>query len=188
VTLPRLATGRLRLEPVTLDHLPLLEQLNADAEVMRFILGRAATAAETRAEWVRRLDDQSDPGRGLGYWAGFADGRFAGWWSASSFQTDRGVAGLGYRLARDAWGRGLATEGARRMVDQAFACADVGRVVASTMAVNLRSRAVLEKAGFFQTRAWVQQWDDPVEGWQQGEVEYTISRRQAGGAGVSRST
>jgi RimJ/RimL family protein N-acetyltransferase len=174
--LTQLVTRRLRLEPVTDQHLPLLADLNADPEVMRHILGRAATADETASEWRPRLDDQSDPGRGLGYWVGFADDGFVGWWSASSFATEPTVAGLGYRLVRAAWGRGLATEGARRMLAQAFAWPDISRVAASTMAINSDSRAVLTKAGLTHTRTWVGEWDDPIEGWELGEVEYQITR------------
>jgi RimJ/RimL family protein N-acetyltransferase len=171
-----LRTARLVLEPVTEDHLPALVELNSDPEVMAFILGRAATPEETYAEWRRRLDHQSDTSRGLGYWAGFEDGEFVGWWSASAFEGHPELSGVGYRLRRDAWGRGLATEGARLMVDRAFADPQVEKVVASTMAVNTASRAVLAKVGFRHTDTWHEEWDDPIPGSEEGEVGYTISR------------
>ena len=93
-----------------------------------------------------RRGPRTDEGRGLGYWAGFAGDEFVGWWSASSFADDSTMSGVGYRLRREAWGRGLATEGGRLMVEQAFAAPYVEKVVASTMAVNAASRAVLAKA------------------------------------------
>ena len=173
-----LHTQRLVLEPVTDEHLPPLVELNSDPEVMAFILGRAATPDETYVEWRRRLDHQSDASRGLGYWAGFADGTFVGWWSASSFEGRPELSGVGYRLRRQAWGRGLATEGARRMVDQAFAVPEVEQVVASTMAVNTGSRRVLEKVGFRHTDSWHERWDDPIPGSEHGEVGYAISRAE----------
>lgn len=176
LTLPLLRTARLDLVPVGEEHLDQLVELNSDPAVMRFLLGRAGTEAETRVEWATRLGAQSDPARGLGYWAGHVDGEFVGWWSASSFVTDAAVAGVGYRLRRTAWGRGYATEGARAMVDQAFACPDVQRVVASTMAVNTASRAVLAKAGMTLVDSWVGTWKDPIEGWEQGEVRYAVER------------
>lgn len=145
---------------------------------MAFILGRAATPAETYAEWRRRLDHQSDATRGLGYWAGLADGSFVGWWSASAFEGRPQLSGVGYRLRREAWGRGLATEGARRMVDHAFTVPEVETVVASTMAVNTGSRRVLEKAGLRHTDTWHETWDEPIPGSEQGEVGYAISRAE----------
>jgi RimJ/RimL family protein N-acetyltransferase len=176
LSLPVLTTDRLRLEPVGAAHADQLEALTADPEVMRFILGRAATPEETRAEWATRLTAQSDADRGLGYWAGFAGEEFVGWWSASSFAGRPAISGVGYRLCRTAWGRGLATEGARAMVAQAFACPAVQRVVASTMAVNTGSRAVLRKIGMVHTETWVREWDEPVPGWEQGEVRYELER------------
>lgn len=176
-----LRTARLVLEPVTAAHLPLLVGLNSDPEVMAFILGRSATADETAAEWRQRLHHQSDPSRGLGYWLGNVDGEFVGWWSASAFERDPSMAGLGYRLARSAWGRGLATEGARAMVGQAFGCSDIQLVSASTMAVNVASRRVLEKAGLQHTGTWVQEWDDPIDGSELGEVRYDVKRGEWAG-------
>jgi RimJ/RimL family protein N-acetyltransferase len=117
--------------------------LNPDPAVMTYIRGRPATPDETAAEWRQRLDHQCDVARGLGYWAGFEDGAFVGWWSASSFEGRREISGVGYRLRASGWGRGLATEGAHEMVRQAFSCLEVDRVVASTVASNAGSRRVL---------------------------------------------
>lgn len=50
-SLPLMATPRLFLRAAARVDLPLLIELNSDAEVMRFQLGRAATAAETEDEW-----------------------------------------------------------------------------------------------------------------------------------------
>ena len=86
------------------------------------------------------------------------------------------LSGVGYRLPRAAWGRGLATEGARALLAQAFACPDVERVEATTMVVNTGSRAVLGKLGMTLVETWVQEWDDPVPGWEQGEVRYALDR------------
>ena len=171
-----LHTDRLRLEPVTDDHLRLLVQLNSDAEVMRFLIGRAATPEETYAEWERRRRDQSDDERGLGYWVGFEGQDLAGWWSASAYAGDPTRAGLGYRLRRQVWGRGLATEGCRAMVDHAFSIPGIERVVAGTMAVNTRSRRVMEKLGMAHVRTWHEDWDDPLPGTEHGEVGYELTR------------
>lgn len=176
--LPDLSTHRLDLRPVTADDLPLMVALNSDPEVMRFLLGRVATPDETRNEWRRRLDHQSDPARGLGYWVGFEDSVFAGWWSASSFEGQPDVSGIGYRLCAASWGRGLATEGAQTMVNQAFTHPAIERVVASTMAINTGSRRVLEKLGMTHTSTSVKKWQKPIPGSEEGEVVYEITRTE----------
>ena len=52
-----------------------------------------------------------------------------------------------YLLAQAAWGRGLATEGARAAVDYGFTQAGLARIVGITMPENIASQRVLEKAG-----------------------------------------
>ncbi len=183
--LPTLTTKRLVLRPVTVDDLPLMVELNADPIVMRFIRGRAATAEETAAEWRQRLERQSDPARGLGYWSGFEAGTFVGWWSASCFAGRPETSGIGYRLGAAHWDRGLATEGARAMIGRAFACADVKQVYASTMAANTGSRRVLEKLGMRHAATWDADEKRDVPGWRDGEVGYQLDRAEwlrAGGA------
>jgi RimJ/RimL family protein N-acetyltransferase len=176
LSLPTLTTDRLRLEPVSDHHFDLLVGLNSDPEVMRFILGRAATPEETCGEWDRRRTTWSDEERGLGYWVGFVNDEFVGWWSASAFAADPTRSGTGYRLPRPAWGRGLATEGARAMIDHAFTVAGVNLVVASTMAVNLPSRRVLTKAGMTHVDTYVGESYDPIPGSELGEVLYELRR------------
>jgi RimJ/RimL family protein N-acetyltransferase len=171
---PTLTTARLRLRPATAADLPLMVDLNRDPAVMANILGRPATPAETEKEWAERLTLRTDPERGLGYWTGYEEDDFVGWWGASSFAADRSVSSIGYRLCRAAWGRGLATEGAVAMVAQAQSAPGVTRVVASTMAVNAVSRRVLEKAGLVHVETTVREWDDPIAGWERGEAGYEL--------------
>lgn len=150
-SLPVLRTERLELRQAHDADLGLLIELNSDPAVMAHIRGRAATPAETRAEWRQRLDHQSVATRGLGYWLGFEGNTFVGWWSASYFAPRPEISGIGYRLRNAAWGQGLATEGARAMVEQAFADPGIEGVFASTKTANTGSRRVLEKLGLANT-------------------------------------
>ncbi len=54
---------------------------------------------------------------------------------------------IGWRLACDCWGRGLATEGARAVIRYAFEDLRLGSLVSFTVPGNLRSRRVMEKLG-----------------------------------------
>jgi RimJ/RimL family protein N-acetyltransferase len=55
---------------------------------------------------------------------------------------------LGYALAPEVWGRGLATEAVRKIVGAAFALTDVAEIEATVRVENPASRRVLEKTGF----------------------------------------
>ena len=55
---------------------------------------------------------------------------------------------LGFVLAPDAWGKGLATEAAEAMIDAAFGLTQAVEILASVRVENEASKAVLEKCGF----------------------------------------
>jgi RimJ/RimL family protein N-acetyltransferase len=54
---------------------------------------------------------------------------------------------IGWRLAAEYWGRGLATEGAREVLRYGFEVLGLNSVVSFTVPANLRSRRVMEKIG-----------------------------------------
>ncbi len=156
------------------EHLELMVELDSDPEVMRHIIGRAAAREEVMNEWGERRGRGTDHARGLGYWAGFVDADFVGWWGLA-VTDEPSAANLGYRLRRAAWGLGYATEGARALLRHGFDTLGLTRVWASTMAVNVGSRAVLEKVAMTHTGTYIGDWDDPLPGWEQGEVVYEIT-------------
>jgi RimJ/RimL family protein N-acetyltransferase len=55
---------------------------------------------------------------------------------------------LGFVLAPEAWGKGLATEAAGAMIDAAFGLTLAVEILASVRVENEASKAVLEKCGF----------------------------------------
>jgi RimJ/RimL family protein N-acetyltransferase len=187
---PRLTTERLSLEPLTHAHTEVLVELDSDAEVLRFIFGRALSRDEVVTDHLPRRLRPEGPPRGIGYWAGSEAGRFVGWWCLAVDDADPDTAELGYRLRRDAWGRGLATEGSGALLDHAFLTLGLPRVWATTMAVNSGSRGVMSRLGMTHVRTDVQDWDDPLPGAELGEVRYEITReewrrRRTPGAGTS---
>src|SRR5580658_5497631 len=54
---------------------------------------------------------------------------------------------IGWRLAVRFWNLGLATEGARAVLDYAFSAVGLKEVVSFTVPANIRSRHVMEKLG-----------------------------------------
>lgn len=176
---PTLRTERIRLEPLTAAHTDLLVELDSDPEVLRYIFGRALSREEVVQEHLPRRLRPDGPPRGIGYWAGFsrADARaFLGWWTLAVDDSDPDTAELGYRLRRDAWGSGYATEGSRALLDHAFVTLRLPMVWATTMAVNAGSRAVMAKLGMTHVRTDVEGWEHPLPGAALGEVRYEITR------------
>jgi RimJ/RimL family protein N-acetyltransferase len=54
---------------------------------------------------------------------------------------------IGWRLAREAWGQGFASEAARAAAAFAFAELELDEIVSFTVAANERSRAVMRRLG-----------------------------------------
>jgi RimJ/RimL family protein N-acetyltransferase len=178
----KLHTERLSLVPLADEHLPFEIELDSDPEVMRYITGRASSPEEVKRAHRRRLAAADDV-PGLGFWAGFADDEFVGWWilqppNGPDQPRIAGEADLGYRLLRRNWRRGYASEGARELIRYGFKDVGLNRIFAQTMAVNAASRATMVALGMTFTRAFVSgdPYDDLVPGAEAGEVEYEITR------------
>ncbi|MFB8438637.1 GNAT family N-acetyltransferase [Streptomyces niveus] len=168
-------TPRLRLRDCVEDDLGRLLALDNDPGVKRFIDGGVPAVAETfRDEALPRL-------LGRGFWAAEerGTGEWLGWFELRPVDgTDWRVVELGYRLHRAAWGRGYATEGARALVRKAFTELGTERVTANTMTVNVGSRRVLEKAGLTFVRTYFEDWPEVIEGSEEGDVEYALTREE----------
>jgi len=88
-------------------------------------------------------------GGGERYWRveGRADATFLGL-GALIRMPDGDDVEVAYRLARSAWGRGIATEAAGALVNHALGALALPRVVAVTYPDNVASQRVLCKLGF----------------------------------------
>jgi RimJ/RimL family protein N-acetyltransferase len=58
---------------------------------------------------------------------------------------------IGWRIAAEHWNQGLATEGARAALDQAFGALALQEIVSFTVPANITSRRVMEKIGMSHT-------------------------------------
>jgi len=178
-----LHTGRIRLVPLSDAHLEQEVDLDSDPEVMRYV----ATVERALARRLRGSTAVvSRPARrvpGLGFWVGFVDDEFVGWWILEPPErADRGPvegqAELGYRILRRHWRNGLASEGARELIRHGFEDLGLRRIFAETMTVNAGSRATMTAVGMQHVRTFHTDWEEPISGSELGEVEYAISREQ----------
>jgi RimJ/RimL family protein N-acetyltransferase len=157
------------MRPIAGDDVDRLVELDSDPAVMRYITGGVSTPRDEAERVVARA---------IGHrWLAFErDGTFAGWFGLRpSAARDRE---LGYRLPRACWGRGLATEGAGALVDLAFTRLEAPRVWAQTMTVNRASRRVMERCGLRYVRTFFTEWPEPIDGSEEGDVEYELTRAE----------
>jgi RimJ/RimL family protein N-acetyltransferase len=188
-----LETRRLALRRFTMADVDNLVSLDADPDVMHFITGGIPTARdEIENETLPAFLGYYQRFERYGFWAAIekATGEFLGWFHfRPRAEGAPDEAELGYRLRKSAWGKGYATEGSRALIRKGFTELGVRRVVAETMAVNVASRRVMEKAGLTLVRTFHAAWPYRIEGGELGDVEYALDRadwerrRRAGRAG-----
>jgi len=166
-------TGRLILRRWREEDRAPFAALNADPRVMEFF-----PSPLTRAESDALIDriEEGFGRNGLGLWAlevpgeaeciGFTGLSVPGLaipTSGAAASSTRLVAGppveVGWRLASDFWGRGLATEAARAALAFGFGPAGLAEVISFTAAINLPSRRLMERLGM--TRDPAADFDHP---------------------------
>jgi len=141
-------TARLLLRPRNMGDFDSCLQMDSDPEVLRYVGPPWSNEEEHRAFLRRRIETPCP--LGLGYWSIFPKTeatRFLGWVMLYPCSVAGAKVEIGWRLRRDAWGRGYATEAAAPVLAQGFAKADMAEIVADIHPDNRGSMRVAEKLG-----------------------------------------
>jgi len=145
-------TERLELEPWRDGrHGQALVALNADPVVVRYLTGGAPIPARDSRALSRELERHWDT-FGFGLWAarerdsddvvGFVGLSHPRWFPRFAPAVE-----VGWRLRRETWGRGLASEGARAAVEFGFGALALQELIALIHPENARSGAVARRLG-----------------------------------------
>jgi RimJ/RimL family protein N-acetyltransferase len=146
---PRLETARLVLRGWRASDLAPFAALNGDPQVMEFFPA-PITAADSDA-MVGRIGT-SFARDGFGLWAveRIDAGAFIGFVGLTVPSYDAPfmpTVEVGWRLAKEHWGQGFATEAARRSLAFGFNTCGLSEIVSFTAVVNTRSIAVMQRLG-----------------------------------------
>jgi ribosomal-protein-alanine N-acetyltransferase len=147
--MPELATERLLLRRWRPEDRAPFAALNADPEVMRHF---PAPLSRSESDALAGLVAGHVEREGWGLWAleDRATGGFLGFTGLArpAFEAPfMPAVEIGWRLARDAWGRGFAGEAARAAAAFAFEQLELAEIVSFTVVDNERSRAVMRRIG-----------------------------------------
>jgi len=143
-------TDRLFLLPWTEEYSDDFAQVCTDPEAMRFINDGRPLSHDDIQSIIRRTLAMWDE-YGYGPWAAIEkhSGRWVGriglnllgdWPGPDKWE-------VGFELAREFWGRGLATEGACAAIRFGWARTPLTRIISVTVVEHLASRRVMEKCG-----------------------------------------
>jgi RimJ/RimL family protein N-acetyltransferase len=146
---PCLTTERLLLRRWRASDIQPFRDLNADPRVMEFM--PEPLPPQLSDNLIARIERHFDE-HGFGLFAAElrADQTFLGFigLSVPPFEAPfMPAVEIGWRLAANYWGHGLATEGARAVVRYAFEDLGLPGLVSFTIPQSLRSRRLMEKLG-----------------------------------------
>jgi RimJ/RimL family protein N-acetyltransferase len=152
VTPPRLETPRLLLREWLPRDLDPHAEMSSDPEVMRYIGdGSVLDRGQSWREVATHIGHWEL--RGYGQWAiertedGASIGR-AGLWFPAGWP---GIE-VGWKLARDAWGNGYATEAGRAAIEWAWEALDLPELISLIQPRNVASIRVAERLGMHRQR------------------------------------
>ncbi|MFZ0635806.1 MAG: GNAT family N-acetyltransferase [Candidatus Acidiferrales bacterium] len=150
-----LETARARLEPWRMEDWRAFHLISTDTEVMRFITGGAPWSEAQTQEFVAR-QMRHFAGREYCLWklSLKSSGELAGFCGIQPLDGTEEIE-IGWWLAKNHWGQGIATEAAREVSRDAFTRVGLERVVAIARAENSASLAVMKKLGMAYERELV---------------------------------
>ncbi len=146
-TMNSFRTERLYLRKLTRADAPLIRALNSDAEVMKYI-GPPDNSLQNAQDYVdMRVEKYADK-EGLGIFvAERLDNQKSIGWFCLKYLDDTDEIEIGYRLLREHWGIGYATEGSKCLLVHGFENLKLKEIVGVTMPANIPSQKVLLKLG-----------------------------------------
>ena len=138
----------MRLEPLSERHLDGVAGMLSDPDVLRFTRVPDPTPADFPARWLERYEAGRRDGTREAFAAVDGDGRFLGLGLAVEIDREAREVELGYVVAPDARGRGVATAMLRALTEWAFAEAGAVRIRLVVDVVNEASLRVAERCGY----------------------------------------
>ena len=146
-------TPRLILRQWKKEDRPLFAKINADSDVMEFY--PSILEKKESDEFAQKLESLITK-RGWGLWAVETkdEKKFIGFVGLHKPTYDlpiKSCVEIGWRLAKEYWGNGFATEAANAALDIAFGKLNLPEVYSFTSIINKKSKAVMERLGMVNT-------------------------------------
>jgi RimJ/RimL family protein N-acetyltransferase len=157
---PELCTKRLRILPLRSDHLDGVYPLYADP-LVNSDFEKSKTYDEVREIVRRRLEPAPD---GMGHCVFELDDKIVGFGKLRPSDELPGDAPeIGWRIRREKWGKGLAKEAARGLLEHGFGTLALSRIWAIVHPGNAPSIGLAQRLGFRDA----EQHERPADIWDQ---------------------
>ena len=142
-----LESERLYLKEFTVNDTDNLFRLNSDADVMKYIR-EPETDINVIKDSINKIIKYYAENPGLGVWAGYkkVSDEFIGFYELAHMDNTDEIE-VGYRLHKEYWNNGFATEMTKILIDYGFNKMGLNKIVGITHPENIVSQKVLLKSG-----------------------------------------
>ena len=142
-----LESERLYLKEFVENDVEKLHRLNNDVDVMKYIKP-PETEVSVAKNTIKRLIKYYIENHGLGVWAGYErkSDEFVGFFELAHLDNTEEIE-VGYRLHKEYWNKGYATEMTKVLIDYGFNIIKLDKIVGITHPKNIASQNVLLKSG-----------------------------------------
>ncbi|OZB91014.1 GNAT family N-acetyltransferase [Paenibacillus sp. XY044] len=152
--MPMLKGSRLMMKPIELQDAPRLLDILADPEVIKYVTqGSFFSFARSRRIASELLATGRMDSLHMGIWI-YGERELAGVVSMQHWRQEKRDAMIGYMLAKEYWGRGIASEALGLMLHYAFTELKLLHMEGRCHAVNTASARVMQKNGMQLSRTF----------------------------------
>ena len=178
---PILETERILLRPLKIsDAETAYQNWTSDPEVAKFVRWNLHTSVDDTITWLTEAESniESETHYDWGFVCKESNVLFGA--GGLFYNEDHGMFELGYNMMQSYWGRGLATEAAKAMIDFAIDVLGETKLFVCHAKENLASRKVIEKLGFvYQKDGTCESYDG--ERVMENREYYLLADESAGG-------
>jgi len=145
---PAIETSRLLLRPMEIGDAPAIHAYWSDPEFHRYVSTEPPASPDAAREmvqgWIALAAEKRRP-----FWVMVAkeSNQVVGTISINVLDLTNHCGQLGYEVAREQWGKGIATEAVRAVLSYGFGTMGLNRIAAYCWDGNVASQRVMEKAG-----------------------------------------
>ena len=146
--LPVIETERLILRKISMNDVKDIHTYASNPEVSKYVFWDYHRSLSATEDYVSFINELYENGKiapwGIEY---KKDGKLIGTVDFVSWQPQHKTAEIGYALSREYWGKGIATEATKELINFGFNKMDLVRIQAKCLVENVGSEKVMEKAG-----------------------------------------
>jgi len=145
---PTLHTDRLELVKISPEHAEDMYEYSSDPDVTKYLTWSCHTCVKETERYIKLLQKKYTAGV-FNDWGLIhkESGKFIGTCGFTSFDYEKNTAEIGYVISKDYWGKGLAQEAAKCVMEFGFDTFGLSGYCAKCMEGNDASMRVMQKLG-----------------------------------------